>query len=299
ALDNLSHGHRSAVAPGVPLVEADLGEGSALEGLFRRERFDAVMHLAAESIVSESVADPGKHFEANVLCGLNLLGVMRRHGVKRLVFSSTAAVYGEAKGVPIVEGHLPEPVNPYGESKLMFERILGWYHRAYGLQSVSLRYFNAAGASERFGEDHHPETHLIPLAFQVALGQQPWLPLYGTDYPTADGTCVRDYIHVADIARAHLLALKRLEGEGCAIYNLGNGAGYSVREVAAAVEEVTSKRVPLKNSPRRAGDPPALVASSERARQELGWQPRYPGLAQIVGSAWEWQRQHPRGYETA
>ena len=296
ALDNLEQGHPQAVAPGATFIEGDLAERESLERVFRTRAPDAVMHLAAHSLVSESVAQPARYFKNNVVNSLNLLDAMLARGVKKMVFSSSAAVYGEPVSLPIREQDPERPTNPYGESKLMFEKTLQWYSRAYGLKFISLRYFNAAGASRRFGEDHHPETHLIPNVMKVALKQEEHLCLYGTDYDTEDGSCVRDYIHVVDIARAHILALRALEGVNARIYNLGNGEGYSVLQVVKAAREITGAEVPVLLQPRRPGDPARLVSSPELIRSELGWQPRYPDLKDIIASAWEWHRKHPYGY---
>ena len=296
ALDNLEQGHAEAVPVGATFVEADLADGEGLNRVFRAHPIEAVMHLAAHSLVSESVAQPAKYFKNNVVNSMGLLNAMLAHGVKKIVFSSSAAVYGEPVSLPIREQDPERPASPYGESKLMFEKTLQWYNRAYGLNFISLRYFNAAGASRRFGEDHHPETHLIPNVIKVALKQEEHLCVYGTDYDTEDGSCVRDYIHVADIARAHILAVRALERVKARIYNLGNGEGYSVLEVVKAAREVTGAEVPVLPQPRRPGDPARLVASPELARSELGWKPQYPDLRGIVASSWEWHRKHPHGY---
>ena len=298
ALDNLKQGHREAVSPEAIFVELDLSDIKGLEHLFEHHEIEAVMHLAAESTVEHSITDPGRYFQNNVIYSANLLDTMLKHGVRRLVFSSTAAVYGEPEEVPIEEDMPTMPVNPYGESKLMFEKILDWYRRAYRLKFISLRYFNAAGASERFGEDHRPETHLIPNVLKVALGQAEHVPVFGTNYPTKDGTCIRDYIHVLDIAKAHILALKYLwEGGGNKAYNLGNDRGYSVMEVVGTARKVTGSSIPTAIHPKRMGDPAVLVASSELAKSELGWQPEYPDLESMIDSAWQWQRKHPCGYK--
>jgi len=254
------------------------------------------MHLAAETVVEYSMTDPGRFFRSNVVYGINLLDTMLRHNVNQLIFSSTAAVYGDPETIPIEETHPLRPVNAYGESKLMFEQILQWYGQAYGLKSITLRYFNAAGASERYGYDHRPATLLIPVVLKVALGRSNYVPIYGTDYPTRDGTCIRDYIHVLDIASAHLLALKHLDNSGNRVYNLGNGEGYSVTEVIETARKITGVEIPSRPCPRRAGDPVTLAASSALAKSELGWQPRYPELESIIESAWQWQRKHPHGY---
>ena len=296
ALDNLQQGHREAVAPEAIFIEADLADSETLDQVFRQYPIDAVMHLAAETVVEYSMTDPGRFFRTNVAYGINLLDIMLKHNVKRLIFSSTAGVYGDPELIPVEETHPLRPVNAYGESKLMFEQILQWYGQAYGLKSISLRYFNAAGASGEYGYDHHPATLLIPVVLRVALGQSDYVPIYGNDYPTKDGTCLRDYIHVLDIASAHLLALKHLDSSGSKVYNLGNGEGYSVMDVIETARKVTGAKIPSRPYPRRAGDPVALVASSTLAKSELGWQPRYPDLESIIESAWQWQRKHPHGY---
>jgi UDP-glucose 4-epimerase len=296
ALDNLQHGHERAVHPKARFVQLDLLDAAELTRVVRGNAVDAVVHLAAEALIDESVRDPGRFFRVNVCGGLNLLDAMVAADVKRLVFSSTAAVYGEPERVPIPEEAPCRPVNPYGESKLAFERLLPWYRRAHGLSYVSLRYFNACGATERCGELHVPETHLIPILFEVALGRRDALQLYGTDYDTPDGTCIRDYIHVADIAQAHLLALAKIDELGARTYNMGNGAGYSNRQVIEMVCQVTGRAIPVRPADRRPGDPARLVAGAERIREELGWVPRYPDLATMVRTAWRWRRQHPAGY---
>jgi UDP-glucose 4-epimerase len=296
ALDNLKQGHREAVDSEAIFVQADLGDSAALDEVFRRYNIEAVMHLAAESIVSYSMTDPKRFFQENVTHGINLLNAMLNHDAGQLIFSSTAAVYGEPKVTPIEENHPLTPLNAYGESKLMFERILYWHGQAYGLKSISLRYFNAAGASERNGEDHDPETHLIPKVLKVALGQEDYVTIFGTDYDTRDGSCIRDYIHLLDIATAHLLALKHLDIPGSKAYNLGNGEGYSVIEVIETAKKVTGAEIPSRASPRRPGDPATLVASSSLAKSELGWQPKHPEMKAIIESAWRWQKKHPYGY---
>lgn len=297
ALDSLKNGHRAAVHPGAAFAQMDLLDADGLVALLRSHQVDAVVHLAAEALIDVSMRDPGLFFRANIVGGLNLLDAMIATNVKRMVFSSTAAVYGEPECIPITEDARHLPVNPYGESKLAFEKILEWYHRAYGLRYVTLRYFNACGATERFGEFHVPETHIIPILFEVALGQRKQFNLYGTDYDTPDGTCIRDYIHVWDIANAHILALTQLDQLGARVFNMGNGAGYSNRQVVEAVRRVTGKDIPVVPAPRRPGDPARLVASSERIRAELGWVPRYPELTTMVESAWKWRQKYPRGYE--
>lgn len=295
--DNLVKGHAQAVVAGAEFVQADLMDGEMLVETLRRHSIEAVVHMAAASLVGESVTDPAKYYRDNVVAGLSLLDAMRAADVRRIVFSSTAAVYGEPEQLPIREDVKLEPTNPYGASKLAFERALGWYEGAYNLRYASLRYFNAAGASERCGEDHAPETHLIPLVLGAATGALEHVSIFGDDYPTRDGTCVRDYIHVIDLARAHILALNILD-ERSAIYNLGcGGDGYTVSEVVNAAREVTGREIPVRMSARRAGDPAVLVASSEKIRSELGWQPQYQNLGAIIKSAWAWMQTHPRGYE--
>jgi UDP-glucose 4-epimerase len=296
-LDNLSKGHREAITPGADFVQADLLDRERLKSTLRQRTIEAVIHLAADSLVGESVAHPSKYYRSNVVAGLSLLDVMREVEVRRVVFSSTAAVYGEPVRQPIKETDPPAPTNPYGETKLAFERALHWYNQAYDLRYVSLRYFNAAGATRRCGEWHHPETHLIPLVLQVAAGIRPHVQIYGDDYPTRDGTCVRDYIHVVDLARAHILALDILEKRS-AIYNLGcGGQGYTIREVINCARRVTGEDIPFKVGPRRAGDPAVLIASSDLIKQELGWSPQLQKLETIIASAWDWLREHPNGYE--
>jgi UDP-glucose 4-epimerase len=262
-------------------------------------RIDAVVHFAAFTYVGESVQNPAKYWHNNVVNTLNLMECLRRHDVRRFVFSSTAATFGTPEEMPITEATPQKPINPYGASKLTVERILADYLQAYHWGFAALRYFNASGARAdgSIGEDHTPETHLIPLIIQAAMGQRPHIEIYGNDYPTPDGTCVRDYIHVDDLAEAHLLALEKLEPDKQMHYNLGIGRGYSVREVIAAVEAVTGKKVPVKEGPRRAGDPPVLVASSDKIQKELGWKPRYTDIKAIVATAWNWHQAHPKGYK--
>ena len=294
--DDLSKGHRGAVAPGAAFVRGDLADGETLRRALSEHAAEAVIHMAASSLVGESVTDPAKYYRNNVAAGLSLLEAMRACGVTRLVFSSTAAVYGEPEKQPIEETDAVAPTNPYGETKLAFERALAWYERAYGLRYASLRYFNAAGATRRCGEAHDPETHLIPIILQAAAGRRPHVEVYGEDYPTRDGTCVRDYIHVVDLALAHVLALGIL-GERSAVYNLGcGGDGYTVRQVIEAAREVTGREITARVGPRRPGDPAVLVASSDRIRRELGWEPRHQQLHAIIGSAWDWMQAHPNGY---
>jgi UDP-glucose-4-epimerase GalE len=296
--DNLSAGHEAAVPRGRLLV-GDLRDAGRLEHALAANRIEAVVHFAALALVGESVRDPSRYYLNNLVGSLDLVEAMRRQGVDRIVFSSTCATYGVPARVPITEEVPQQPINPYGHSKLAVEFVLRDHAIAYGWKVAVLRYFNAAGAHPdgSLGEDHDPETHLIPLVIRAAAGQGPGVELFGTDYPTPDGTCVRDYVHVDDLAEAHELALRRLSPGRPLICNLGTGRGYSVREVIRAVEEVTGLRVPVREAPRRPGDPPALVASALRARELLGWEPRYKDLRGIVETAWNWHRRHPRGYE--
>ena len=298
-LDNLSRGHRQAVPKNAELVVGDLADRACLDQLLRSRRIDAVMHFAALIEAGESMKAPEEFFRNNTSNALTLLEAMLAARVTRFVFSSTAALFGNPERTPIEEEDPVRPTNAYGESKLLVERMLAWFHQIHGLRYASLRYFNAAGASRPDkGEAHQPETHLIPRILQVALGRAEHVNIFGTDYPTPDGTCIRDYIHVSDLARAHLLALEalRLEKSSRLIYNLGNGQGFSVREVVEVARKVTGHPVPVIESPRRAGDPAVLIASSEKIRRELGWQPRFPDLKVIVESAWQWHRVHPDGY---
>lgn len=298
-LDNLSTGHRAAVRFG-PFFQGEMSDTALLETIFRHHRIQAVMHFGAHCCVAESVADPAKYYGNNVGATLALLAAAVRAGVRRLIFSSSCAVYGEPEQVPMDENHPLRPITPYGRSKLMIEQVLEDFEAAYGLAAVRLRYFNAAGADPdgTLGEDHRPETHLIPLALQAALGQRPGLEIFGDDFPTADGTCVRDYIHIADLAQAHRLALERiLDGGPGGVYNLGNGSGYSVRQVVNTARRVTGADIPARVAQRRQGDPSVLVGSCRKAREALGWQPRHPSLDDIVASAWRWHRRHPRGYD--
>jgi UDP-glucose 4-epimerase len=294
-LDNLSQGHRAAVHPQACFVEGDLADTGALNRLFDEYEFEAVMHFASHTLVGESVQHPLKYVGDNVSNGLNLLRAMVAHDVRRFILSSTANLFDEPQRMPITEEERIVPGSPYGESKYLLERILRWLDQIHGLRYAALRYFNAAGATAERGEDHHPETHLIPLVLQVALDQRDQIQVYGSDYPTRDGTCVRDYIHVVDLAQAHILALRALD-EGSRTYNLGNGQGYTVREVIEMARQVTGHPIPAVDGPRRPGDPPELVAGSGKIRRELGWQPRYPDLRDIIQSAWDWHRTHPNGY---
>ena len=295
-IDNLQVGHRAAVPAGCQFVQADIGDESALDRLMGSTGFDAVIHLAAEAAIAESVTDPARYFVANVSKGLVLLDAMRRHGVGRLVFSSTAATYGEPHAVPIAEDHPLAPISAYGESKLIFERCLHWYHRAYGIRVIALRYFNASGATPAHGEDRRSESHLIPLVLAAALGRRPAIEVFGTNYPTSDGTCIRDYVHVSDMARAHLAALERIDALGFEIFNVAGETGHSVLDVINTAEAVTGRRIPRVERPRRLGDPAVLVASAQKLRRALQWQPRESSLESIVTSAWAWRRQFPNGY---
>ena len=293
--DSLLYGHRGAVHPRAIFEQGDLADKARLAEVFDGHTIDAVMHFAAHSVVPFSMRDPLPFVRDNVGNAINLLEVMASHDVKRFILSSTANVYGEPERVPIQEDDRLAPSSPYGESKLMIERMLHWCEVRYGLRYATLRYFNAAGASEQYGEDHEPETHLIPLVLKVALGLKDHLDIYGDDYSTRDGTCVRDYIHVVDLAQAHVLALDALD-ESSRVYNLGNGQGFTVQEVIATVREVTGHPIPARITPRRPGDPATLVASSSKIRRELGCEPRYPDVADIIESAWRWTRTHPNGY---
>ena len=297
ALDNLSVGHEAAVPEGT-LIRGDLADAAGLEAALRSHRIEAVMHFAAFASVPESVAEPAKYYRNNVVGTLNLLDAMRAADVKRIVFSSTAATYGVAGDAPIVESSPQNPINPYGFTKLVIERALADYAAAYGFGAATLRYFNACGAADdaSIGEDHAPETHIIPIVLQVALGQRPHVQVFGDDYPTPDGTCVRDYIHVEDLAEAHRLVLGRIEPGKAIVYNVGTGKGASVREVIEAAKRVTGRPIAVVDSPRRPGDPPTLVASGEALRRDLGWTPRYTDIGAIVASAWRWHTSHPRGY---
>lgn len=295
-LDNLHQGHRSAVHSNAELVVFDIGDKERLDRLFFRVNFDAVMHMAAETVVEYSMTDPRRYFHNNVISSINLLDVMLRHHVNKIIFSSSAAVYGEPQEVPITEAHPKTPVNSYGESKLMFERVLEWYGKAYGLKHISFRYFNAAGASDLFGEDHRPETHLIPNVLTAAPPDRAPVNVFGTDYPTRDGSCIRDYVHVEDIAQAHILALDKINTFGGQVYNLGSGDGYSVMEVIDTAGRIVGDTIPVKLCPRRPGDPAVLTASSEKAQTELGWKPKYTALEEILHSAYRWMKNHPQGY---
>jgi UDP-glucose 4-epimerase len=297
ALDSLKHGHRGAVHPEAVFVHGDLLNETWLRSFVLSTPLDAVVHLAAEALIDESLRDPGRFFRANVCGGLNLIDAMVAAKVDCLVFSSTAAVYGAPATLPITENSGLVPVSSYGDFKLAFERVLEWYRTAHGLRYVSLRYFNAAGATELYGEYHVPETHLIPVLFEAALGQRSEVQLFGTDYDTPDGTCIRDYIHVSDIANAHVLALAHIDRVSGRAYNLGNGAGYSNREVIETVRQVTGRSVKVVPATRRPGDPPRLIASADRIQREIGWQPSFAQMQTIVETAWGWRLKHPTGYE--
>jgi len=294
-IDNLSMGHEQAVSEGVEFHKLDLNNAPGVSRIFEKHRPEAVIHFAGRTLVGESMEKPELYFTENVVCGLILLEEMKRHDSKRIVFSSSAATYGQPEQTPIMEDAPKNPTNPYGESKLMFEQMLKWYQRIHGIEFVALRYFNACGASEKYGEDHHPETHLLPLVLKTALGQREAIDIYGDDYPTADGTCVRDYIHVIDLARAHVLAL---DEKAAGAYNLGNGDGYSVKQVIEAAVKVVGRPINHRITSRRPGDPAVLVAGSDRLRSELGWKPEYPELERIIETAWKWHQAHPEGYKT-
>ncbi len=292
--DNLSEGHRQAVDSRANFIQGELADRRQIDSAISSSRPDAVMHFAANALVGESMQNPSKYFRNNICNGLNLLDAMVAAGVERIVFSSTCAIFGPPDRVPIDETAPARPINPYGESKLAFENILRWYDEIHGVKFVCLRYFNAAGASGRFGEDHHPETHLIPAVLQAALGKRPNVEIYGTDYDTPDGTCIRDYIHILDLARAHILALG---AAGSGRYNLGTGGGSSVREVIESCRKITDRKIDVIEKTRRPGDPPRLIASSDKIKRELGWEPEFQSLDAIVESAWKWHQIFPRGYE--
>lgn len=298
--DNLATGHIQAVQKGARFYQGDIHDKAFLDDLFTKEKIDAVIHFAAFSLVGESVTNPLKYYDNN-LCGTKvLLDSMVEHHIDKIVFSSTAATYGEPENIPILETDRTLPTNPYGETKLAMEKMFYWTSKAHDLRYVSLRYFNACGADEsgNIGEAHNPESHLIPLILQVPNGQRESISIFGTDYDTPDGTCIRDYIHVTDLAQAHILAVKYLrEGNESNIFNLGNGVGYSVREVIETARKVTGHPIPEVETPKRAGDPARLVASSEKARKVLGWNPTHASLENIIGDAWKWHKNHPHGYE--
>jgi len=296
ALDNLSQGHREAVPPQARLVIADLADRETLSTVFKESKFDAVMHFAASAVVGESMKNPGKYFRNNVTNSLNLLECCAANKVSRFVLSSTAAIFGDPQA-PLIEESAPKvPLNPYGESKLQVESMLRWFQEIHGVRYAALRYFNVAGAWDGHGEHHDPETHIIPIVLQVAMGKRQNVSVFGSDYPTPDGTCVRDYVHIYDLAMAHLLVMEALKDREALAYNLGNGNGFSVRQVIEAARKITGHAIPVIESPRRAGDPPVLVASSVKIGKELGWKPKYGTLESILETAWEWHKAHPNGY---
>jgi UDP-glucose 4-epimerase len=292
-LDNLTEGHRAAVDPRANFIAGDLQDRQGTLSILSMQQPEAVMHFAASALVGESMENPSKYFRNNVANGLNLLDAMVETRVPRLVFSSTCAIFGPPERLPIDETSATRPINPYGESKLAFEKILRWYGEVHGLKFVSLRYFNAAGATKKFGEDHRVETHLIPNVLKVALGEKPRVEVFGTDYDTPDGTCIRDYVHIVDLAQAHILAL---QASGSGFFNLGTGGGSSVRDVIEAARKVTGSKIDIVEKPRRPGDPPRLIAASERIKRELGWEPQFQSLNAIIESAWKWHQKFPRGY---
>lgn len=296
ALDSLIEGHRAAVPPAAVFCNVDLAVRPQIEEVFAKNKIDAVMHFAAEALVAKSMREPSTFYAANVACGINLLDAVTRHGVKKFIFSSTAATYGEPEIVPIPEDHRKAPINPYGKSKLLFEQVLADYRGYTGLNYATLRYFNAAGASAERGEAHRTETHLIPRVLDAASGAIPAVDVFGTDYPTPDGTCVRDYIHIFDIADSHLRALENIERVSGEAFNVGNSRGYSILEVIDAAERITGNKIPRKLGPRRAGDPAVLVASKDKLKNILGWETQHSSLEEIVGSAWAWKQKHPHGY---
>ena len=298
-LDDLSRGHRAAVPPDARLVVGSVDDASLLSQLFSKDPFDAIIHFAAFAEVAESMVRPELYFRNNTASTLTLVEACLHHGVKRFVFSSSAAVFGIPESVPIRESAPCHPINPYGQSKLQTEVMLEWFRRIHGLRYAVLRYFNAAGAWNGHGEHHVPETHLLPNVLRGTLGAAAPVAILGTDYPTSDGTCIRDFVHIYDLALAHLLVLRALGESDCRIYNLGNGVGFSIREVISAARRVTRREIPSIDAPRRPGDPPALVASSEKIRKELGWAPKYSRLDDILETAWEWHVSHPAGYRPA
>ncbi|NLC95620.1 MAG: UDP-glucose 4-epimerase GalE [Bacilli bacterium] len=298
-IDNLQTGHKEAVHSEAIFYQGDMRDAKFLDEVFSKEKIDAVIHFAANSLVGESMTDPYKYYENNVYGTLKLLEAMRNHNVKRIVFSSTAAVYGEPKNIPILETDPTEPTNAYGETKLAMEKMFKWFDKAHGIKYISLRYFNVAGAdiSGEIGEDHNPETHLIPLVLQVPLNKREYISIYGDDYDTPDGTCIRDYIHVTDLANAHILALERLlNGSDSDVFNLGNGQGFSVKEIIEAARKVTGHPIPAKVVARRPGDPARLVASNKKAIEVLGWKIQYPNIEDIIASAWKFHQNKPNGF---
>lgn len=294
--DNLYQGHRAAVHPEATFVEGDLADRAAVDAVFARHRTEAVMHFASHTLVGESMEKPFLYLGENITNGLNLFQSALEYGVRRFILSSTANLFDDPERMPIDEKERIVPGSPYGESKFILERMLYWLDRIHGLRYAALRYFNAAGASEERGEDHEPELHLIPIVLGVAMGKREHIKIFGDDYPTRDGTCVRDYIHVLDLAQAHILALRALD-QGSRVYNLGNGQGFTVKEVIETAREITGHPIPAQVTQRRPGDPAVLIASSDRIRQELGWRPQYSNLHDIIGSAWRWHQSHPNGYE--
>jgi UDP-glucose 4-epimerase len=295
-VDDLSAGHAAAVPDAARLHVVDIGDRRAIRRVFASDNFEAVFHFAAKALIPESVSNPGVFFDSNVAASIAFLEEVRAAGIQRFIFSSSAAVYGDPESTPIVEDHPKNPVNSYGETKLVLERALSWYARAYGWTVVAFRYFNACGATSIIGEDHRPETHIIPVLLQVASGEREFFEVFGHDYPTPDGTCLRDYVHVLDIADAHIRALQAPEQPGMTAYNIGTGTSLSVRHVCRVVEQIAGAKVPTKDSPRRAGDPAILCANPQRLVTRLGWTPRFSGIEQIVRSAWEWKQKHPAGY---
>jgi UDP-glucose 4-epimerase len=291
--DNLTEGHRSAVDVRAKFIEGCLRDSKLVKQSLLDAKADAILHFAASALVGESMTDPKKYFHNNLVNALKLADAAVECGIKKFVFSSTCATYGPPDKIPMTEDLPQRPINPYGEAKLMFEKVLTWYQKIYGLEFIAFRYFNAAGASEKYGEHHRVETHLIPNVLFVAQGRKPQCEIFGTDYPTPDGTCIRDYIHIRDLAQAHILGLA--PGK-TGFYNLGNGGGYSVREVISMCEKVTGKIIPVVEKPRRPGDPPRLVAAADKAIRELGWQPKFPKLEDIVATAWAWHQKNPNGY---
>lgn len=295
-LDNLYQGFKDAIHRKATFLEGTIENESFLDEIFKEHSFDAVMDFAGETLIEFSMTDPYRYFKANDIDGLKVLNAMVKNNVKKFIFSSSSAVYGEAQEIPMQETHPTLPANSYGQSKLIFEQMLRWYYLIHGLKSVSFRYFNAAGASENYGEAHHPETHLIPLVLQVAMGKRGKISVFGDDYPTSDGTCVRDYTHVCDIAQAHILGLEKIDEFGFDAFNLGNGNGYSVQRVIDAARDVTGLPIPSEVVSRRAGDAAVMVASSAKAKRSLGWTPQFPRIEQIIESAWKWHSAHLNGY---
>jgi len=298
-VDDLSTGHARAVPQGAILQQLNIGDRSALAAVLAADRFDAVFHFAAKALIAESVTNPGIFFHSNVASSIAMLETIRAAGIRKFVFSSSAAVYGNAQSTPIDEDHPKNPTNSYGESKLALERMLYWYAISYRWTVVAFRYFNACGATTTLGEDHHPETHIIPLLLSTAARERDFFEIYGCDYPTPDGTCFRDYVHVRDIAEAHLLALQVQDRPGMWVYNIGTGTNYSVRQVCDTVEQELGQKLAVREAPRRPGDPAMLCAGPERLMRELGWRPHSSNLRVIVRSAWDWKQRHPRGYQDA